>query len=157
VDDFLALFRERARDVMVRNTHLLPGVASVVDRLRGIGLHLAIVSTKRRIHIEPVLRRHDLHSAFDVIVGGEDVESHKPDPEGLVSALERMSVSAAEAWYIGDTVIDAQTAERAGVPFTAVASGPTPRAAFVQLGVPRVLDDLGQLLAVLPTDDVRAP
>ena len=55
-----------------------------------------------------------LHS-FDVIIGGDSVNSKKPDPEGLISILKKLNVSADEAVLIGDSPVDVETGKRAGV------------------------------------------
>ena len=61
-----------------------------------------------------------LHS-FDVIIGGDSVNSKKPDPEGLNSILEQLNVSADEAVLIGDSPVDVATGKRAGV-YTCIAN-----------------------------------
>ena len=103
---------------------------------------LGIVSTKYRRRIEGILERERLLDSFAVIVGGEDVSQHKPDPQSLLLALDRLGVPAREALYVGDSVTDAQAARRAGVPFVAVLSGTTPREAFRDCGVYKILADL---------------
>jgi phosphoglycolate phosphatase len=65
-----------------------------------------------------------------VIVGGEDVAAHKPDPESLHLAMARLGAEPGRALYAGDSVTDAETARRAGILFAAVLSGATPREAF---------------------------
>ena len=65
-----------------------------------------------------------------VVLGSYDVTRHKPHPEGILKALERMGVSKEEFLYCGDTVLDAEAAQRAGVDFAAVLNGTTPGEAF---------------------------
>ncbi len=121
---------------MVSQTDLFEGVQETLDALRNAGIGLGIVSTKYRFRIEDILKRHQLAHHFGVIVGGEDVTSHKPDPEGLVSALAALGVSPGEAVYVGDHVVDAEAAMGAAVPFVAVLSGESEEGAFG--GFPRV-------------------
>ena len=52
-------------------------------RLREQGLAVAIVSSKFRYRIEAILALNELQSLVDVLIGGEDVQRHKPDPEAL--------------------------------------------------------------------------
>jgi len=56
-----------------------------------------------------------------------------------------MGVHCREALYVGDSVIDGQTARRAGVRFVAVLTGATPRAALEELEPVGVLDDVGEI------------
>lgn len=130
---------------MVDWTVLLPGAREAVGSLREKGFQTGIVSTKYRSRIEKVLRRENLSDAFDVIVGGEDVSAHKPDPEGLFRAIESLGASRERTLYVGDSAIDALTAERADVSFAAVLSGVTLRKDFSSLVVHRYLTDLREL------------
>jgi phosphoglycolate phosphatase len=148
---FKRLFVERADEVMVDHTVLLAGAAETTQRLRDAGLRLAIVSTKYRYRIATTLRRERLLEPFDVIVGGQDVRVVKPDPEGLLLALDELNVGRREAVYVGDSVTDAETAQRADVPFVATLTGVTPRHAFEpypRLGIVERLVDLSALLGI---------
>ena len=64
-------------------------------------------------------------------------------------ALERLGVSRHEALYVGDTVIDAETARRAGVPFVAVTSGFTSQEAFGDYPAAAILGGVAELPALL--------
>jgi phosphoglycolate phosphatase len=142
---FARLFVERADQVMADMTVLLPGVREVVTRLRERGLALGIVSTKYRYRIEAILRQEGLLAPFAAIVGGEDVTAHKPDPESLRLALDRLGVGQEEALYVGDSIVDVETARRAGVSFVAVLSGTKPREAFLEYPIYAVIDMLEEL------------
>ena len=120
---FSRLFIQRADQVMADLTVMFPQVRDVLDLLRNSGFRTAIVSTKFRYRIESILARDGLDVSFDVIVGGEDVARHKPDPEGLNCALEALNVEAEAAVYVGDHPVDAEAAEHAGLRFVAVLSG----------------------------------
>ena len=144
--EFARLFVERADEVMTDLTFVFEEVPEVIRRLKDEGMAIGIVSTKFRRRIEEILGREDLLEPFDVIVGGEDVSRHKPDPEGLLAAIERLGGSPSGSLYVGDSVTDAETARRAGVPFAAVLNGVTPREAFKDYPAYKILDNLGELI-----------
>lgn len=145
-DEFARLFVKRADVVMSDLTVLFESVPETIGKLKAQGFSLGIVSTKFRYRIESVLGREGLLDAFAVIIGGEDVAKHKPDPTGLFTAIERLDGAPASTLYVGDSVTDAQTAERAGVPFVAVLSGVTPREAFRDYAACEVVESLSDLL-----------
>jgi phosphoglycolate phosphatase len=145
-DKFARLFIKRADQVMSGLTVLFESVPETVSELRARGFSLGIVSTKFRYRIESVLGREGLLDAFAVIIGGEDVGKHKPDPAGLLTAVERLGSASASTLYVGDSVTDAQTAERAGVPFVAVLSGVTPREAFRDYAACEIVESLYDFL-----------
>jgi len=129
-DEFHQLFVRRAEEVMSKLTVLYDTVPPMVEALREGGLKLAIVSTKYRRRISEVLRREALLHGFEVVIGGEDVEQHKPHPQGLFEAIEKLECSPESVVYVGDSVVDAELAKRAGVPLIVVLSGVTPRTQF---------------------------
>ena len=94
---------------------------------------------------------------FDVVVGGEDVAMHKPDPSGLLAAVECLGSAPTSALYVGDSVTDAETAKRAGVPFVAVLSGVTPREVFEDYSMYRVLESLSELPGLEDCQCARKP
>jgi phosphoglycolate phosphatase len=147
-DEFVHLFVQRADEVMADLTVLFEPVPETIEGLRGRGVPLGIVSTKFRYRIETILRRENLFDAFDVIIGGEDVSAHKPNPVALLAAVERLGSTPTSTVYVGDSVTDAETAKRAGVPFVAILSGTTTEAAFRDYPTCRVLRGLSELLTL---------
>lgn len=144
-DEFHRLFVQRAEEVMSSLTVLYESVPAMVDALREAGLRLGIVSTKYRRRISEVLGRESLLHGFEVVVGGEDVEQHKPHPQGLFEAIERLRCSPASVVYVGDSVVDAELAQRAGVPMIVVLSGVTPRGHFESYQPIAVLENISEL------------
>jgi phosphoglycolate phosphatase len=149
VSRFSEFFIERAEQTMVELTVLFPQVPAAVRDLKRTGYSLAIVSTKYRRRIRSILSREALLDPFDVIVGGEDVTEHKPHPEGVFKALSALSASPSNSIYIGDSVVDAQVAERAGMPFIAVLSGVTLKGAFDRFPVVEIIDTIEDLPGVI--------
>jgi phosphoglycolate phosphatase len=148
-EEFKRLFTERADLVMLDGVRLFDPVRQVVNALLAGGVTLGIVSTKFRYRIEDVLRRDRLEHVFQVIVGGEDVAEHKPDPTGLQMAIAKLERAASEVLYVGDSAVDAETALRAGVTFVAVLSGvtrPQTLGAYRPLGVIGSLVELPALV-----------
>ena len=144
-EEFHQLFVRRADDVMVNLTVLYDSVPAMVEALREQGLRLAIVSTKYRRRIHEVLQREDLLHGFQLIIGGEDVKNHKPHPQGLFEALERLECSPESIVYVGDSVIDAELAKRAGVKLIVVLSGVTPREHFDRYEPLAILNNISEL------------
>ncbi len=149
--EFYRLFVERADKVMSDLTVLYESVPAMVQTLRERGFSLAIVSTKYRRRINQVLKREALLDGFQVVIGGEDVEQHKPHPQGLFEAMEKLECSPASVVYVGDSVVDAEVAKRAGVPLIVVLSGVTPRSAFDDYSPLAVLESVSELPQFLLT------
>lgn len=144
-DEFHRLFLQRAGEVMSSLTTVYEHVPSTVAALRKRNLKLGIVSTKYRARIDEILARETLRQEFEVVIGGEDVSEHKPHPEGLLRAIESLRCSPESIVYVGDSVVDAELAKRAGVPFIAVLSGVTPKEHFNSYELVAVLESLSDI------------
>ncbi|HEV8393048.1 MAG TPA: HAD-IA family hydrolase [Vicinamibacterales bacterium] len=122
-EEYRRCYVAHADRVMTAMTTVYEPAAAVLATMRARGVGTAIVSTKYRYRIESILEHVGLAGAVDVIVGGEDVTRHKPDPEGLRRALVGLGVDGAEALYVGDHPVDGHAAARAGVRFVRVLTG----------------------------------
>jgi len=134
---------------MVDLTLLFPDVPDTVQELKRRDIALGIVSTKYRYRIEAILRRENLLDSFSVIVGGSDVSEQKPSPEGLLKAVNGLNGACSRALYVGDSLVDAETARRARVPFVAVLSGTTEKNDFRDYKVYKTIHILRDLLEII--------
>lgn len=144
--EFFRRFKAHAASIMVTDTVLCPGAAELLDWLNESGIPAGIVSTKGGDVLEAIFQRQGLRSRLTLIVGGQDVTKVKPDPEGLDFAVERLKEDKNAVLFCGDTVIDAETARRAGVDFCAVLNGTTPAEAFADYPHVHIAPDLADLL-----------
>lgn len=134
---------------MVRNTVILKEVPETLEWLYENFYSLGIVSTKRRSTIEETLMETELDDFFDVIIGYEDVKQLKPDPEGLLKAVEELGGMINDSIYIGDSLIDIQTAKSAGIPVIAVSTGMTSTEVLQSLAPDALIRSLGELPKLL--------
>jgi pyrophosphatase PpaX len=100
------------------------GIDAALSRLQADGRRLGIVTAKRRItvqlafDVQPWLEHH-----FEVVVGAEDTDRHKPHPEPLLHALRLLDADPREAAYVGDSPFDVAAAKAAGCTAIAVTWG----------------------------------
>ena len=145
------LFTQAALERQRRETILFPGAAELLRALKAQGIKTAIVSTKRGDTIEVILERLGVADTIALVIGSADVKRHKPDPEGLLAAMDRLGVAPEETLFCGDTVLDAGAAQNAGTHFAAVLNGITPAEHFAPYHPDHIspdLWDLAQWLAV---------
>jgi pyrophosphatase PpaX len=122
VEDLVRSYREH-NEPLHAELECCPGMPAVLERLRGEGRRLGIVTAKRRETIELAFARLPLRDLFDVVVTSDDTERHKPDPEPILFALERLGAFPDEAAYVGDSPFDVAAARAAGVRAVAVTWG----------------------------------
>ena len=139
---FAKYFKEKADVIMVDNISLYPATQEVLKKLRSSKMKVGIVTTKFHYRIDQILSRFSMNDAIDLIVGCEDVKVEKPNPEGLLWAIQKFGVDKAEVLYVGDSWVDAQTAQNAGVDFAAVLTGANTREDFENYPHVCVAEDL---------------
>jgi pyrophosphatase PpaX len=122
-----------------------PGVVDVIRRLHARGHALAIVSSRVEAGIRRSLNLIGITECFTVIIGLEATDKHKPEPEPVLMALERLGADAASSWFIGDAPFDIQAGNAAGVRTIGVLTGPYDRATIEQVAPTHVVDVLADI------------
>ncbi|TDK43730.1 phosphoglycolate phosphatase [Antarcticimicrobium luteum] len=97
-----------------------PGLVAALDALRAQGFALGICTNKPAAPARDILDQFDLARHFEVVIGGDTLPVKKPDPAPLRAAFDAL---ARGGLYVGDSEVDAETAERAGVPFLLFTEG----------------------------------
>lgn len=144
---FKAEYRREADVYMTPNTRLFPETLRVLRTLKERGAKIGIISTKYRFRIHDTMDQHLPADFLDIVVGGEDVSRAKPDPEGLLYAIRQLGVKKKRVLYIGDSIVDAETAQAAGVDFAGVTHGVTTADELAAYPHRRIMDSLTELLA----------
>lgn len=142
-------YTREADTYMTANTFLYPGTLPVLEELRARGIQTGIISTKYRYRILEFLESQGIAGLFDLIIGGEDVTRHKPDPEGLELAIRTLAVPHEQALYVGDSTADAGTAAQAGVSFAGITSGMTTAAELAAYPHISILADINALSEIV--------
>ena len=123
VDELVRVYREH-NEPLHSELQACSRIEEVLDALEQEGRRLGIVTAKRQetvrlaFDVLPHLERY-----FEVIVGSEDTEHHKPHPAPILRALDLLDADAAEAAYVGDSPFDIRAAKAAGVAAIAVTWG----------------------------------
>lgn len=93
------------------------GLSETLNTLQESGLKLGLYSSRKGTLL-PSLEHAGIMDYFEVVVQGDEVENHKPHPEGVITAADGLSVNHYEAVMIGDTIFDIQAGKAANVALT---------------------------------------
>jgi len=91
------------------------GARELLESLKAKGVKLGIWTGRDRWSAEKILAAHDFTRFFGSMVCGDDLKSHKPDPAGLLHAIDRVGVKPVEAVFMGDADADVLGGHAAGV------------------------------------------
>jgi phosphoglycolate phosphatase len=125
-----------------RHARAYPGVREGLDAMRAKGLRLACVTNKPQAFADPLLARCGLAGDFELVLGGDALPRHKPDPMPMLHAAHRLGVSAGAVVAIGDSVNDALAARAAGMAVFAVPYGYNEGRDVRSLDVDGIVDSL---------------
>jgi HAD superfamily hydrolase (TIGR01549 family) len=112
-----------------------PGIEPMLRKLRDMGIRIGVVTSRNRQDTERWLHQGGLAVEFDVIVTYSEVRCAKPNPAGLIRALELLGVDRKDCLYVGDTCDDIEAGRRAGVA-SALAAWGSPIPSFVTTTTP---------------------
>jgi pyrophosphatase PpaX len=122
VDELVRVYRAH-NEPLHEDLVACAGMDRVLVRLHDEGRRLGVVTAKRRSTVELAFARVPLGHLFETVVGGDETERHKPDPEPLLLAAARMHAEPAETAYVGDSPFDVRAAKAAGMHAIAVTWG----------------------------------
>lgn len=125
------------------------GIPQLLSTLRAKGHTLAVASNKYQAATEKIVR-HFFPGTFDCILGERDGIPRKPDPQIVADILSAVASKASLPLYIGDSLVDRDTALNARVPFVACSWGFVPRERLIEAGVTTLIDRPEELLSLLP-------
>ncbi len=134
-ETFSAYYQQHCAD----KTRPYEGVLPLLERLRAAGCLTAVVSNKADTAVQPLCRRY-YNGLFDYAVGERAGIRRKPAPDSVQEVLRRLQVNPEEAVYIGDSEVDIQTAENAGLDSIIVTWGFRDRAYLESQGGRRFVD-----------------
>jgi phosphoglycolate phosphatase len=97
-----------------------PGSDDLLRHLHAAGLPLALVTNKPATPTHAILARLGWSSLFVAVIAGDTLPTRKPDPAPLRAAVAALG---APAPLVGDSPIDAATAQAAGLPFIGFRGG----------------------------------
>ena len=100
---------------------LYPNLLDLLDHLIKNGYRLGVCTNKPQAPARVILDLLDIEFYFDVVVGGDTLEQKKPDPAPLLHVLKLMEADS--CIYVGDSEVDAQTADSAKLPMALFTKG----------------------------------
>ena len=139
------VLRVRAHFVPYYNAHNCDytrpyeGMPELLAALKAKGHQLAVASNKYQAATEKIVE-HFFPAIFDVILGEREGIERKPNPTIVYDIVKSLNCSTVKSLYIGDSLVDRDTAVNAKVPFVACSWGFVKREALIEAGVGRIID-----------------
>ncbi|MBW1943910.1 MAG: HAD family hydrolase [Deltaproteobacteria bacterium] len=98
-------------DTLIKPTH---GALTLLAALKDQGTPLACLTNDMRRRTERALELLGVRDYFDIILGADDSETPKPDPQIFLKACRSLNLDPREVVMVGDSSDDMEMARRAG-------------------------------------------
>ncbi|MDF9825212.1 phosphatidylglycerol:prolipoprotein diacylglycerol transferase [Breznakia sp. PF5-3] len=152
VDEVVETYREYNHSHHNDYVKAMPHAKELLTYLKEHGYEIAVVSNKFKSLVSLGLEISGIDSYFDVVIGGDEVEHPKPDPEGLLKACELLKVPHDELIYVGDSEVDVKSAKNLGAFSIAFVSDPKRERSLKETKPCRIVYDLEEIISILKED-----
>lgn len=115
LEEPIEIYRTFQRDNFNGLVALFPGIKELIVALKDQGYKVGLVTSRLYQTSMEGLDKYQLTKYFDAIVTMENTTKHKPDPEPVNIALEKLDARPKQAVMLGDTLFDILCARNAGV------------------------------------------
>ena len=120
--DMVDSYKSHYRKISKEKTTLLAGAKEAIELASTIA-ELGVVTTKTAKYSKELLQHFGVMGYFKTLVGREDVTHPKPHPEPILKALEHFTCRVEDVYMIGDTRLDIEASNCAGIGHVAVLTG----------------------------------
>ena len=121
--DLKKSFLERYFEFMLDDICLYDGVVELIDFLANESIPWGIVTNKSEKYTRPIIEKLKWHELTNAVICPENVTKAKPDPAGIITALNLLNASNSESYYVGDHKRDVETGKNANVKTVACTYG----------------------------------
>src|SRR5690242_4919778 len=137
-------------DKLLGEMSVLPGARELLLAVKERGHPLVLASSGKEHHVEAFLDLLDARDIADAWTSSADVESSKPAPDLLHTALKKLGAPEdADSVMVGDSVWDVEAAKNAGMPALVVRSGGFGDDELREAGAVAIFDTPADLTAAL--------
>lgn len=149
IQNALDIFLKFYGDNLSVKTTLYPNVFNTLKLLKSKGYHLAIITNKPYLFIEPILKSLNILKFFDYYIGGDSLVEKKPNPLPLLHVCERLNLSTKESIMVGDSKNDILAGNSCSMDTIGVTYGYNYGEDIESYNPSVVIDNFGEILELL--------
>lgn len=148
-DTVLRYYRADYAENCAVDSRPYPGIPEALEDFKSMGLKVCCLSNKDETDVKKVLGYCFPGFAFTVTRGRRDGVPLKPDPAAALSILEEIGVTAEEAVFVGDTLMDVSCGKNAGITSIGVTWGFRPGEDVLTYGADHIADSAEDLIRIV--------
>jgi len=143
--DYYQFYRENHSKM----AKVFDGIVELIDELKSRDILLSIYTGKGSGSTEITLDELGIRDKFDMIVTGDDIEGHKPSPEGVDVFVNKYNLNRDRVLIIGDAPPDVKAAKATGIKVASVLWDSYAKDEVLKMGSDFYFDTVNELSAFL--------
>ena len=148
VEEVFRNFHKHYRLHCMDHTRPYEGIIGLLQMLRDRGIPIAVVSNKADYAVKELEARF-FPGLFDGAVGEKEGIRRKPWPDSVFSVMGALGAEKESTVYVGDSEVDIETAESAGIPCISVDWGFRTKPFLIEHGASVIAETTEELAALL--------
>lgn len=148
-EDAIKTYRKFQNENFYKLISIHEGVKEGVKEFHRQGYKLGIVTSRLNYSAIKGLKNFDLMNYFDVIIGADDTDIHKPDPTPALMALKKLNGKLEETIIVGDTQFDILCGRNAGITSVVVGWSALPRDLILKYEPDYVVESMEELISLV--------
>jgi phosphoglycolate phosphatase len=121
--DAITVYMNQGELEAIETLKEIPGAAEAVEKLKGRGLNLAVLTRGHHRYALEALKKTGMYHYFDVILGRGETPQPKPYREAIEYTVKQMGLTVDDVVMVGDHQIDYDSAKNSRCRFIGVATG----------------------------------
>ncbi len=144
-----SIYRQHYNNIAIETISLFKNVKDTLFKLQERGIKLAVASSKGKVSLIKILKKHNICDIFSFVGGEEDVKNKKPAPDIVNLILNKTNVSPDNCIVVGDTVFDIEMGQRANTLTCGVTYGNNTKKELQSLKPNFIIDDMSEILNLI--------
>lgn len=120
-NELTEMYRNYYVETYIKKSYMYSGMKELLDQVKAKNIKVAIATLKTQIQIDTLLKNKNLSIYFDLVCGAAPNRRNKVDLINYIA--NQLKIEAREMVLVGDSVLDAEGARKAGVDFIGVTYG----------------------------------
>ncbi|WP_294187012.1 HAD family hydrolase [uncultured Sphingobacterium sp.] len=145
----LAAFKSYYEQKPITHTKPYTGIIPLLQELKSLGYLISVASNKYHEAVIPLMAEYFPDISFDLVLGHRTGRPAKPDPDIVFDSIQTLGVSKQDCFYVGDSSVDMDTANNAGVTAIGVTWGFREESELRQHGAQHIIHHPQELLEIV--------
>ena len=127
----------------------LPGCLNTLRKISETGLTMGLVTNSGRAPVISILSDYGFLPYMEVVITRNEMTRMKPSPDGLLEATRLLQLEPSDILYVGDSVLDIEAANRAGIKCASIPTGSYPVESLRKMSPDFIFETMRDLESIL--------